>query len=435
MKRWIYFKQAWNLIRQEPLFSLIYIVGTGLSISMAMTLAIVFHIRVANLSPETNRDRMLILKCGEVRNTAAEETGMSDGFSFQMIETCFGSLQHAEALSVMCRPPQKEQYVQAEGSLEQIPVVTKYVDHAFWAVFRFRFLDGKPFGEAEVRSGIESAVVSATLARRLFGTTEATGRTFGLDFHLYRVVGVVQDVSYALDRTFAHLWIPYTLYPQWNESFDDANVLGNLQVCALAPSRKEVAALKAEMSERMRRYGQTLGTWELQVHGQPDRQWQTYFRSWGGEEVDFPQILLRYGLVFFLLLLVPAISLSGMADSRMERRQAEMGVRRAFGAPGRTLIGQILSENFFFTFLGGLLCLLFSYGLLWVCRHWIMQIGTSNVAVPLEETEMSFSPGMLFDFSIFGLAFVFCLVLNLLSAWIPAWKAAHRPIIHSLNTK
>jgi len=36
----IYIKQAWALIRQERFFSSVYIVGTGLAISMVMALAV-----------------------------------------------------------------------------------------------------------------------------------------------------------------------------------------------------------------------------------------------------------------------------------------------------------------------------------------------------------------------------------------------------------
>jgi putative ABC transport system permease protein len=37
-----YFKQAWNLLRQEKVFSSIYILGTGLSVTVVMALSIVF---------------------------------------------------------------------------------------------------------------------------------------------------------------------------------------------------------------------------------------------------------------------------------------------------------------------------------------------------------------------------------------------------------
>ena len=41
----IYLKQAWALIRQERLFSSVYIVGTGLAISLVMVLSIVFYVK------------------------------------------------------------------------------------------------------------------------------------------------------------------------------------------------------------------------------------------------------------------------------------------------------------------------------------------------------------------------------------------------------
>ena len=40
-----YFKQAWNLMKQNRFFSTVYIIGTGLAISMVMVMAVVFHIR------------------------------------------------------------------------------------------------------------------------------------------------------------------------------------------------------------------------------------------------------------------------------------------------------------------------------------------------------------------------------------------------------
>ena len=48
----IYLKQAWALIRQERLFSSVYIVGTGLAISLVMVLSIVFYVKMASIYPE-----------------------------------------------------------------------------------------------------------------------------------------------------------------------------------------------------------------------------------------------------------------------------------------------------------------------------------------------------------------------------------------------
>ena len=48
----LYFKQAWQLMKQNRFFSAVYIIGTGLAISMVMVLAVVYYIRTANIAPE-----------------------------------------------------------------------------------------------------------------------------------------------------------------------------------------------------------------------------------------------------------------------------------------------------------------------------------------------------------------------------------------------
>ena len=66
-------------------------------------------------------------------------------------------------------------------------------------------------------------------------------------------------------------------------------------------------------------------------------------------------------LVIAILLLVPAINLSSMTLSRMRRRMAEIGVRKAFGATGGELIRQIFFENLLLTLFAGVLGLALSY--------------------------------------------------------------------------
>lgn len=48
-------KQAWELLRQNPLFSTLYITGTGLAIAMTMIMAVICYVKIAPVYPETNR--------------------------------------------------------------------------------------------------------------------------------------------------------------------------------------------------------------------------------------------------------------------------------------------------------------------------------------------------------------------------------------------
>jgi putative ABC transport system permease protein len=425
----LYFRQAWNLLRQEKLFSSIYIAGTGLSIAAVMVLSIVYYFRTGNIYPETKRDRMLIVKsCTEDYGGGASTSG---SLSLPFIEACFQSLESAEAVAAISYAHNKGS-VQADGGRQKWPVRVQRVDTAYWQVFDFHFVDGKPFTGADFRAGIHTAVIAESLAQRLFGTVEATGRYVNLNLRPFRVCGVVRDVSFVTEHTYAQLWTPYTVDDSY-KLMGDGGVIGTMAAYILAPSVRDVGRVREEALANVRRYAGQLDGIEINLHGQPDRQWQTIFRFWADSGPDFGQIAMQYGGLFLILLLVPAISLSGMADSRMERRMAEMGIRRAFGAPKGVLMRQVIAENLFFTLTGGLCGLALSCLLVVSCRDWIMTLG-HGVAVLPGRAEMMFMPSMLFNLPLFGATLAVCFLLNLFSSLLPAWKASRRAIIRSLNT-
>ncbi|MDR2920328.1 MAG: ABC transporter permease [Tannerella sp.] len=425
----LYFKQAWNLIKQEKLFSSIYIIGTGLSITVVMVLSIVFYVKTANIYPETNRDRLLIVKSGAEFYENNNRRGSS--LAYSTIEKCFFSLKSAEAVTAIASS--YDNYVQPAGSREQVPVTVKYTDTSFWTVFPFRFIDGQSFSEADMKSGVHTAVIAESLAKRIFGRANVTGEYVSLNFRNYRICGVVKDASLVTSTSYALLWIPYSVLPDYKKTYGEKQTLGSFNAYILAPSVADVEKVRQETLANIQRFDQTIEDAEFTVFGQPDRQWQTIFRSGNMITINFGKELFRYGLIFFILLLIPAVSLSGMTESRMERRLSEMGIRRAFGARTPTLMNQILFENFLFTLLGGAGGLLASYFFVVLNSHWILQligIGFSNT----DGLYVAITPAMLLNFQVFFTALVICFLLNLLSALIPAWRASRRPIIHSLTS-
>ncbi|MCD8260148.1 MAG: ABC transporter permease [Bacteroides sp.] len=428
----IYFKQARNLLKQEKLFSSIYIIGTALSLTMVMVLTIIIYVKVTPIYPETNRDRMLVMRSAVVQ----EKQGQSAGrLSLHTIKTCFQDLQHAQAVGVAKLFLRKKYYVQLPATGEQYPVWVQAVNEDYWMVFAFRFKDGTPFTGADVNSGIRTAVLSESAARRIFGEVAVTGRYFSLNFDEYRVAGVVKDPSSLLERTYAHIWIPHTLAlaSTWGKN----QSLGDYAVYLLAPSREGREALKREVTDNLRRFASTFPEgYTFMWTGQPDRHWESLFRFSSNSTVDFNRVILKYLLIFLILLIIPAVSFSGMIDSRMERRLAECGLRRAVGASGGVLMRQVICENLFFTLLGGCIGLIFSYILVYIARERIFELGQVGYsAPPVEGAETLVSAEMVFNLPVFFTALFICLLLNLLSAVIPAWRASRRDIVHSLTFK
>ncbi len=426
----LYLKQALNLLKQEKLFSSIYILGTGLSIMVVMVLSIVFYVKIANIYPELNRSRVLCVK-----NAAEfyENGGMSASqLAYSTVEKCFYSLKTAEAVTGIHNTFDAN-YVQPVGSKEQLPVKVKFIDTSFWTVFPFRFIDGKPFTEADMQSGIHTAVISESLAKRVFRRTDVTGEYISLDFRNYRVSGVVKDVSSVTETTYAQLWVPYTVDPDYDWAFGRNQTLGSFYAFMLAPSASELEKVRQEALDNIHRFDQSLEGLVFSVYGQPDNQWQSVLRIRGIKDFKFSWILIFYGVIFFILLLIPAVSLSGMTESRMERRLAETGIRRAFGARTTNLLNQILTENFLFTLLGGIVGLLFSYLFVLINSQWVLQLVGGGRYADIA-TDVIFTPAMLINLPVFCIALIICFVLNLLSAFIPAWRASRREIIYSLTS-
>ena len=68
------------------------------------------------------------------------------------------------------------------------------------------------------------------------------------------------------------------------------------------------------------------------------------------------QIALTFAACLFMLL--PAVNLINLNTSRIMERASEIGVRKAFGASSRTLVGQFVVENLVLTLVGALIALL-----------------------------------------------------------------------------
>ena len=64
------------------------------------------------------------------------------------------------------------------------------------------------------------------------------------------------------------------------------------------------------------------------------------------------------GLLALLFMALPALNLVNLSLSRILERASEIGVRKAFGASSRTLVGQFLVENVILTLLGSLIGLI-----------------------------------------------------------------------------
>ena len=428
----LYLKQAWTLLRQNPLFSGLYIAGTGLAIAMTMIVAEIYYVKLAPVYPEVNRGRTLYV-------TGA---GCTDGrssynatLSYAALRDWVWGLEHKEAVSATYSNDFIQTcYIQPDDRSGDFHPVTKLTDPAFFRIYPFRFLEGAPFTEGDLRSGLKQAVISDDLSRRLFGTAEGVvGRTFSLNYMECRVCGVVRSGSYLTPKSYAQLYLPYSIVPGYDEPLTPRfPYIGQFELTFLVRDDDQARALRAEVADVARRLNlEHKDEWELDLWQQPTGHALSIFQDWPAEEFDFWAKVRYFGLLLLVLLLVPALNLSGMIASRMESRLAEMGVRKSFGAGRNRLLSQVMWENLVLTLAGGVLGLLVAWLVLYVGREWIFLLMDDYGVVP-SGANAYVSGEMLFAPLVFLCAFLLCVVLNLLSALLPAWLSLRKPIVYSL---
>ncbi|RHJ92429.1 ABC transporter permease [Parabacteroides bouchesdurhonensis] len=427
-----YIKQAWQLMKQNRFFSTVYVIGTGLAISMVMVMAVVYHIRTANIAPEVHRDRMCYLS--SLSYVQGNMSRNSHSYGLRTIKECILPMTTPELIAIKVDPMflryiVGDSYLQIPGGDVSPKVSLMATNDSFWQIYRFRFLAGKPYDGADVSSSLSRAVVNEKTARKLFGKTDVINETVLLNGVEYSVCGVVADVSAITQDVYADVWIPYSSIPGLSEvsAVEQRSSLGPFTVCVLLHSPRDMERFLEEWRQQIKQYNTTLADGKLEGE-EPLMYTQNMLHLLFMQDWKKTSFILLFVLLLFLL--VPALNLSGLNMSHMHDRIPELGVRRAFGACKSTLLMQLLTENLLLMLPGGVAGLLFSYLLVWLLRN--LLLGSFITMMSGGAMDMSLSLSMLVNMQVFGYAFLICLVLNLLSSIVPAMRALRIHITDAL---
>ncbi len=428
-----YIRQAWTLMRQNRLFTGIYVLGTGLSIAFTMILFIILYIKFAPIYPEYNRNRMLVVGPVTVLGKHDATNSTNIGVSPKCADL-FRNLPHLDKLSLCCPLHNgfNNKVLIPELDREE-PASINFVDADYWKVFTFDFISGKPFTEAAVKSALPEAVITEDMAMRIFARTDVSGKNIILDGGEVKIMGVVKRVSAATPNTAADIFLPYSYYGINQVDDRQEGLKGNFICFLLAKSEGDKDELRNEVIEAVKKYNDADKDYTSDLMGQPDEYWKSSLRGVAEGESELISIIRNILYVLFALLVIPAMNLCGLNSSRMEERMAEFGVRKAFGASNRSIMMQILTENFMLTLMGGVIGLVFAYAVAFSSGNLIVHL-FDNFVMP-NSVSADITTEMLLNPALFISVLLICLVLNVLSAFLPAMAALRHSIINAIQTK
>ena len=294
----------------------------------------------------------------------------------------------------------------------------KRTDDEFWRILQFEFLEGGPFGTADVAEARFVAVINRTTRQRIFDGRNAVGQTFEADGQRFRVIGVVEDVSEMRSVPYADIWVPYTT------AKTDAykrEVMGDWNAIALARDKAAMAGIHEEFNSRLLRvelpekdFEAIVAPFETKFAGFA-RLMPTADRKDPESQVwKMVALLLVLALLFIL---IPTVNLVNINISRIMERASEIGVRKAFGAPSRTLVGQFLVENILLTLIGGTVGFVLS---IFVLRG-IAQSGLFSYA------------HFTINLRVFAYGMALAVVFGLISGVYPAWRMSRLNPVQALK--
>ena len=439
----LFLRHAVALIREDKLFSAIYIAGTAVAIASAMVIAIFLNIELADIPPEMNRSRTLYPLYGFYTKSLAENGREFDmRYSTAALDSCFRQLKCVEAATGV-----RSAFLSItdEGGQFSTGVYALCTDPSFFHLYNLTFLSGRPISEKEFRQGERVCIVTDKLAKWLNNATHVSIAGSKGQFP-FRVVGVVKAVSALMRDATADIYIPYTVEVNKDDNpdqnLDQISYSGQLDVrlllregCSRNDFLEEIEPLcKNYNAANNVRLGKDWGEWKIDADTHFFRILNFFSHNDDQSFSMKAKELTPPALLMLLFLLLPAINLSGLVSNRMEARLAEMGIRKAFGAKRRTLLNEVVHENLMLTLLGGIVGWLLS---------WLFIAAVSNTEIVHRLfrgfTQMGNEPSldfrMFFTPTLFLVAFACCAVLNLMAALIPAWHSLRKPIVESLNQK
>ena len=425
------------MMKEERLFSGIYIAGTALAVAFTMVIVMAYNFKIAPVYPEVNRANTYYWNSLRVFNHDGDnEDAFEMGVGYAMVER-LKKMKSVEKVGVTKLTSGDQLCLIQKPGGDSKKGFKKYVDDGFFQVYEFEFLEGRPFTHTEWVSSQKLAVITDRLAHRIFGTKKhLVGKELRVASDTLTICGVVRAGSIVSSMSYADL---YTCCYFKDDLFDYWGFSSIQGVIIVSHDEKQ---LRADINEMLNRLNA-----ELKASGED---WKylppetALFPHWqlGLSDNTFnvnyqPGDWVYILLLVFMLLLVPTVNLSGIISGRMESRLAEMGVRKAFGAKKRELLFQIMAENIVLTFIGSVAGLLIAWGIVsWGGICMLDALGFSyNTAYFVDMNDFVATGEMLFAPIVFGIALFVCLFINTLAAIVPAWLSLRKPIVESMMEK
>lgn len=342
------------VLKRRPFYTAISLFGISFTLLVLMVMTAMADHALAPMPPESRQARMLGVHSATMWG---EQNQWNSEAGYLLLDRYARNLPGVETLTIFG----SFQTVTTYLGDRRVSSALKRTDAAFWRVFDFTFLEGGPYTEADVTEARFVAVITRASRDRLFAGQPALGKSFEADGQIFKVIGVVDNVPDIRMVPFGDLFAPITT------AKTDAykrEIMGGFHAVALARSADDLPIIREEFNARLskvelpeKHFTSLVAPFETAYDSLAR---ESPFGDRKDPARQGSKLTLFLVVAALLFVTLPTVNLVNVNISRILERASEIGVRKAFGAPTRSLIGQFVVENVILTLAGGAIGLVLS---------------------------------------------------------------------------
>jgi putative ABC transport system permease protein len=422
-----YFDLALRSFRRNRVLTALMVLAIALGIGASMTTLTVFHVLSGDPIPT---------KSAKLFTPQLDPQGM-DGY--MPGEEPDDQLSRYDAEQLLREAKGDRQALMTGGGVAVQPdrqglapfgIDARYTSADFFEMFEVPFVAGNGWSKTEDDRHDRVAVIAKKLAEKLYGTTNAVGKTLRMDGNDFRVLGVMDDWRptpkfYDLNSDrfgeVEQIYLPFSVSRDldmgrngsmncWDDGKEEDDPDGETGVNA--PCTWMQYWVQLDTPEKAAAYQRYLTNYSDQqrASGRFQRPTNVRLRS-VMEWLDYKRVVpsdvrLQVWLAFGFLA-VCLLNTVGLLLAKFLRRSSEIGVRRALGASRRAIFAQCLVEAGTVGLAGGALGLGLAMLGLWAVRQ-----------QPVSYADLAhLDPVMLIT------TFALAIIASVLAGLVPAWHA------------